>query len=188
MWTWNCDSNFPDRNLPFVSDMVSAVPLCRKSISGYKFIHVKWMVTIMDSYNTGVFNVWAFISVKIFPLAPWWLNFPYCSLLGKWIVSKEEQNKIYSGTNVTSFPFTDQPAQCCHGIVTLLPGDKSFSLWSSISVYHILLPLLAFVFTQPRNMVFSCPHILFCKLLEIFRYVLGDKWQMSYKSCFEKVL
>lgn len=88
-----------------------------------------------DSYSNGVFHVWAFISVKIFPLAAWiGLNFPYCTLLGKWIVSKEEWNKIYSGTNVTSLSFTDQPPQCCHGIVTLLPGDKGLSLWSSISV------------------------------------------------------
>jgi len=88
---------------------------------------------------------------------------------------KAKQNKIYSGTNATFFPFTDNHCNSAVVLLHLLPVDKSLYFWSSISVYHILLPLPAFVFTKPRNMVFSCCHILFCKLLEIVRYVLGNK-------------
>lgn len=143
MWTWNCDSNFPDRNLPFVSDMVSAVPLCRKSISGYKFIHVKWMVTIMDSYNTGVFNVWAFISVKIFPLAPWWVEFSLLLPVRKMDSQqgRAKQNLFWNKCNFFSFHRPASPVLpwYCYSAAW---GQKLFSL--------------VFYFCLPHFIAFAC--------------------------------
>lgn len=141
-----------------------------------------------DSYSNGVFHVWAFISEDFSISSLNWAEFSLLQPVRKMDSQqgRAKQNLLWNKCNFSFFhrPTTPVLPWYCYSDAW---GQRPFSLVFYFCLTHFI-AFACLCICNSRNMVFSCCHVLFCKLLEIFRYVLGNKWQMSYKTCFEKVL